>query len=210
MALPSLSSRTLTENQGDPRNTLTLPFWCSPDPRTPNQTRDTLFDRNERELPGSALDEARERAKLEFPLTPTLGECYLIPGQNELLVDTGVSDSSSIACSQMRILLVGLQSGGSLDVLTSLWTNLGLEAQGYTLILQYDWKQERVFVNILFRILILLDIDSFPTGNSHLHVSWVTVILSFFHQPKWALVCLIPHYSYVFSDHFSLLVKQRV
>ena len=33
---------------------------------------------------------------------------------------------------------------------TSFWTNLGMEAQRYAKIPQYDWKQERVFVSILF------------------------------------------------------------
>ena len=78
----------------------------------------------------AALDEARERAELEFPITPTLSESYLIPGQNDLPVDTGTSHASSIACSQMPILLVGLPSGGTLDILTFLWATLCLEAQG--------------------------------------------------------------------------------
>ena len=68
-----------------------------------------LFDKGEREL-----------TEREFPITPTLAECYLLPGQRELPTDTETLDPSSVACSQMRILLLGLQSCGKLDLLTSL------------------------------------------------------------------------------------------
>ena len=69
-----------------------------------------FYDKRQRELTGVALDGARERAEREFPITPTLGECYLLPGQRELPNNIGVLDPSSVACSQMRILLLGLQS----------------------------------------------------------------------------------------------------
>ena len=71
-----------------------------------------LYDKNEREITGVALDEAREKAEQTFPITPTLGACHLLPGQRELPKDTEILDPSSVACSQMRLLLLGLQSGG--------------------------------------------------------------------------------------------------
>ena len=60
-----------------------------------------LFDKGERELTAIALDQAREKAMREFPITPTLGECYLFPGQKELPSDTESLDPSSVACSQI-------------------------------------------------------------------------------------------------------------
>ena len=109
-----------------------------------------LFNKGERELTGIALDEAREKAEREFPITPTLGECSLLPGQRELQIDTETLDPSSVARSQMRILLLGLQSGGKLDLLTSLWSNLNTYTPGPNRPMQYDWKPERVFVSILY------------------------------------------------------------
>ena len=116
-----------------------------------------LYDKNEQEITGVALDEAREKAEQTFPITPTLGECHLLPGQRQLRKDTEILDPSSVACSQMRLLLLGLQSGGELDLLTSLLSNLNVEAQGPTRFPQYDWRQKRVFVSI-FRYLTELDI----------------------------------------------------
>ena len=95
------------------------------------------------------MDEAREKAEREFPITPTLGECYTLPGQRELPTDTETLDLSSVACSQMRTLLLALQSGGKLDLLTSLLSNLSVETQGPTRPTKYNWKQKRIFVSIL-------------------------------------------------------------
>ena len=112
-----------------------------------------LFGRNEQELIGLALDEAREKAESEFPIAPTLGECYLSPGQRELPADIDALDPSSVICSQIRVLFIGLQHGGSLESLFSLWSNLGLEARGPVRIPQFDWSQKRIFVSLIFVII---------------------------------------------------------
>ena len=113
-----------------------------------------LYERNEQELVGLELDEAREKAQLEFPLAPTLGECYLLPGQHELPADIDALDASSVICSQIRILFVGLQHGGTLETLLSLWNNLGLEIRGPVRVPQFDWSQERVFVSITYTVVL--------------------------------------------------------
>ena len=112
-----------------------------------------LFGKNEQELFGLALDEAREKAESEFPIAPTLGECYLLPGQRELPADIGTLDPSAVICSQIRVLFIGLQHGCSLESLSSLWSNLGLEARSPVRIPQFDWSQERVFVGLIFAII---------------------------------------------------------
>ena len=43
-----------------------------------------LYGKNEQELVGPSLDEVREKAEMTYPIAPTLGECYLLPGQYEL------------------------------------------------------------------------------------------------------------------------------
>ena len=43
-----------------------------------------LYGKNKQELVGPSLDEAREKAELPYQIAPTLGECYLLPGQREL------------------------------------------------------------------------------------------------------------------------------
>ena len=107
-----------------------------------------LYGRDEMELVGPPLDEAREKAELIFPIAPILGECYLLPGQRELPVDTDILDPSAVICSQVRILLAGLQYGGESEVLTSLWANLSLEVRGPTKVPQFNWNPERVFVSV--------------------------------------------------------------
>ena len=89
-----------------------------------------LFGKDEQELTGPALVEAREKAELAYPIIPTLGECYLLPGQRKLPVAIDELDPSSVVCSQIRILLTGLQQGGDSTILSSLWSNLSLEVRG--------------------------------------------------------------------------------
>ena len=103
----------------------------------------------ERTSKNSALEEAREKAELEFPIAPVLGECYLLPGPRETPADTDALDPSSVVCSQIRVLLTGLQYGGNLDSLCSLWNNLGLEIRGPVRVPQFNWKPERVFVYVV-------------------------------------------------------------
>ena len=107
-----------------------------------------LYRKNEQELVGLALEEAREKAELEFPIAPVLGECYLLPEQRELPADTDALDPSSVVCSQIRVLLTGLQHSGNYDSLCTLWNNLGLEIRGPVRVPQFNWKPERVFVSI--------------------------------------------------------------
>ena len=89
-----------------------------------------LYDCHEVELTGQELDKARERAELAIPITPVLGECYLLPGQRKLAVATDNPEPCAVICSQVRILLIGLQNGGNADIFSSLCANLSLEVRG--------------------------------------------------------------------------------
>ena len=116
-----------------------------------------LFDSNELELVGPALEDARAKAEQELPIAPVLGECYLMPGQRKLPADTAEFDLSPVVCSQIGILLSALQNGGTLSSLISLWTNLGLEVRGPAKVPQYNWNPERIFVSSsLFHFLIIV------------------------------------------------------
>ena len=86
---------------------------------------------------------------MTYPIAPTLGYCYLLPGQRELPADINILNPSAVVCSQIRILMTGLQYGGGRDILRSLWNNLGLEIRGPTKALQFNWCPERVFVSIV-------------------------------------------------------------
>ena len=121
-----------------------------------------LYGRDEVELSGQDLDKARERAELAIPITPVLGECYLLPGQRRLPVATDDLEPCAVICSQVRILLIGLQNGGNADILSSLWANLSLEVRGPTKVPQYDWRNRRIFVCIIlliFNVLVYLNSD---------------------------------------------------
>ena len=107
-----------------------------------------LYGKNELELTGADLAAAREKAELEIPNAPILGECYLLAGQRKLSVPTDELDPSTTICCQIRLLLTGLKYGGDLDTLTSLWGNLGLEVRGPIKVPQYSWDKDRVFVSI--------------------------------------------------------------
>ena len=97
-----------------------------------------LFDSNELELVGPALEDARAKAEQELPIAPVLGECYLLPGQRKLPAETAEFEPSTVVCSQIRILLSALQNGGTLSSLISLWTNLLLEVRGPAKVPQYN------------------------------------------------------------------------
>ena len=107
-----------------------------------------LFGKDEQEITGPALVEAREKAELAYPIIPILGESYLLPGQRKLPVPIDELDPSSVVCSQIRILLTGLQQGGDSSILSSLWSNLSLEVRGPVKVPQCDWSVARIFVSI--------------------------------------------------------------
>ena len=111
-----------------------------------------LYGPDEVELTGQELDKARERAELAIPITPVLGEWYLLPGQRKHPVATDSLEPCAVNCSQVRILLIGLQKGGNADILSSLWTNLSLEVRGPTKVPRYDWRNRRIFVFIILLI----------------------------------------------------------
>ena len=97
-----------------------------------------LFEKDELELTGPALVEAREKAELPYPIVPILGECYLLTGQRRRPIAIDELDPSSVVCSQIRILLTGLQQGGGSSILSSLWSNLSLEVRGPVKVPQND------------------------------------------------------------------------
>ena len=52
--------------------------------------------------------------------------------------------------------MTGLQHGGGLDIVRSLWNSLGLEIRGPTKVPQFNWCPERVFVSIVFLVVCCL------------------------------------------------------
>ena len=78
-----------------------------------------LFGPDELERIGPPSDEAREKAKLTFPIASILDESHMLPGQR----NADFLDPSTVVCSQVRSLLTWLKCGGKADVLTSLWSN---------------------------------------------------------------------------------------
>ena len=108
-----------------------------------------LYGKDELELTGSALGGAREKAKLEIPIAVILGVCYLLLGGRKLPFPPNELDPTSVVCSQIRILLIGLRHGGDLNVLNSLWGNLSVEIIGPIKVPLYNWSSERIFVSIV-------------------------------------------------------------
>ena len=93
---------------------------------------------------------------MTYPIAPTLGEYYLLPGQYELPSDVDILDPSAVICSQIRILITGLQHGGGLDVVRSLLSSLGSEICGPSKVPQFKRCPDRVFVSIVLLIVYYL------------------------------------------------------
>ena len=111
-----------------------------------------LFDKDENELSGQALIDARKKAKSTHPLPPSLDVCHLRVGQECLpSLDQSASPFDKLV-SQVSILEQGLRHGGHLDALRGLWESLS-QCADRDQIQAHDWTSHRVFVSIFFLLL---------------------------------------------------------
>ena len=83
-----------------------------------------LYDREEVELQGVALQEAKRTPKDTYPIPPQLGPRRLLVGQDTLPVIKGDSSPMEIVLAQLRILEFGLKHGGSLASLVGIYDEI--------------------------------------------------------------------------------------
>ena len=106
-----------------------------------------LYDREEVELQGIALQEAKRTAKDTYPIPPQLGPRRLLVGQDSLPDIKGDSSPIEVVLAQLRILEFGLKYGGSLASLVGVH-DASLQHTTATNDFQpFNWENSRIFVS---------------------------------------------------------------
>ena len=106
-----------------------------------------LFDKHERELLGSELQQAIELAKKTHPIAPVLCEKRPYPGQAASTANEGEATPVAQASAHITLLSRGLMHGGSLTLLTSLWKDLLQESSSPSLSSSQSLSPERAMVS---------------------------------------------------------------
>ena len=106
-----------------------------------------LFNKDEKEILGVALKDAKKKAKDMYPITPQLDSLRPLVGQ-ETVPDFSTSTSPSEKLfSQINILEFGLRHGGSVSSLTGMYEELVRLTSSDRLSVQ-NWSEQRLFVSI--------------------------------------------------------------
>ena len=105
-----------------------------------------FFDRDEKKLLGVALQDAKKKAKDNYPIPPQLDSYRPFVGQ-ESVPDFSVTTSpTEKILSQINILEFGLRHGGNLASLTGMYEELVRLTASDRLSVQ-NWSQQRIFVS---------------------------------------------------------------
>ena len=107
-----------------------------------------LYDRSEKALTGSALQEAKKVAKETYPIASQLDACLLLVGQDRLADFSTTSNPSEDVISQIAILEYGLRHGGNINSLSGMWNEMVRLFPGNSQESTFSWNRERLFVSI--------------------------------------------------------------
>ena len=108
-----------------------------------------LYDKEEREILGTALQEAKKKAKEVHPIPPQLDSYRPLVGQDSIPDFSVTTSPTEKMFSQMSILEFGLRHGGNLATLTGVYDEMVRLTSSDRLSIQ-NWSQERVFVSAPF------------------------------------------------------------
>ena len=107
-----------------------------------------LFDRDEKEMLGVALQDAKKKAKDNYPIPPQLDSHRPLVGQ-ESVPDFSVTTSpTEKILSQMNIIEFGLRHVGNIASLTGMYDELVRLTASDRLSVQ-NWIQQRIFVSLI-------------------------------------------------------------
>ena len=110
-----------------------------------------LYDKDEQELLGIALQEAKKKAKDAYPIHPQLDSYRPLVGQDPV-PDFSVSTSPTEKIfSQINIPEFGLRHGGNIASLTGMYDKLVRLTASDRLSVQ-NWSQERFFVSYIIKL----------------------------------------------------------
>ena len=106
-----------------------------------------LFDRDERELLGLSLQEAKKKAKDTYPIAPQLDPCRPLFGQESVPDFSAATSPTAKILSQITILEFGLRHGGHIHSLTGIYDEL-VRFNSMSHLCTQNWSPERLFVSI--------------------------------------------------------------
>ena len=108
-----------------------------------------LFDKEGREMYGIQLQEAKKKAKNNYPIAPQLDSCHPLVGQDTIPNFNTVTNPTDKVLSQICILEHGLRHGGHVKSLIGIYGELSrlTSSDGAC---ELNWSQQRLFVSIIF------------------------------------------------------------
>ena len=107
-----------------------------------------LYDKEEVELQGIALQEAKRIAKDMHPISPQRDPCRLLVGQDKLPEIRSDSAPVDIVLSQIRVLELGLKHRGHVASLIAIHDEILQHSAGGSSMQTLNWSDSRIFVSI--------------------------------------------------------------
>ena len=108
-----------------------------------------LFDRDEKELLGVALQDAKKKAKDNYPIPPQLDFYRPLVGQESVQDFSVTTSQTEKILSQINILKFGLRHGGNIASLTGMYDELVRLTSRDRLSVK-NWSKQRIFVSLVF------------------------------------------------------------
>ena len=108
-----------------------------------------LYDRDEKELLGTALQDAKKKAKDNYPIPPQLDSYRPLVGQESVPDFSMTTSPTEKILSQISILEFGLRHGGNITSLTGMYDELVRLTSSDRLSVQ-NWSHQRIFVSLNF------------------------------------------------------------
>ena len=113
-----------------------------------------LFDREEQDLHGVSLSEAKRKTKDTYPIEPQLDSCRQLVNQASVPNLGSHTSPSEAVLSQICILEFGLRFGGHLSSLTGVHDELVRHLPSVQQTASFNWSVHRIFASKFFVILI--------------------------------------------------------
>ena len=107
-----------------------------------------LYDREEMELQGIALQEAKRSAKDMHPIATHRDSCRLLLGQDKLPELRSDSTPIDVVLSQIRVLELELKHGGNVASLIAIHDVILQHSAGGSAIQTLNWSDSRLFVSV--------------------------------------------------------------
>ena len=107
-----------------------------------------LFDKDEKEILGIALQDAKRVAKDTHPIAPQLDSCHPLVGQATVPAPSAVASPTEKILFQIGILEFGLKFGGHINNLTGIYGELS-RMTSFDALTSQNRSEQRLYVSIL-------------------------------------------------------------